>query len=352
MSTDKRGFFTEEQYLQIWDMIFSQTGYPVGHPKNESALNEDTVVEDKGGIPLPKDLISTDNLHFVGADGIKKPLTDLYEKKYTQAQVDAIREETWKAARTWIDGNYSHKHFPQYRSECKYQSFQDYLNSLNTDNKPYTGKDSNAYQCYLKDCDCEGGGIILHEGKAVCRWCRKPYGKGAMINYLPEHFQPEKSDTGKGSKVDWEIVSFYCESYDTINRLSKDGTYGMFNAEQKDLLTSSLHKIHSVRRLRDNTVFSVGDEWDNCKIVFFKLMGNDIEVYFSNDVPSMDLMFLTPPKPTPPEKTVTDNSDVVCLSLNDISDSWDNHSVMPFKESVLYKSIKEKLNQKLKTHTP
>ena len=27
--------FTQEQYSEIWDMIFSQTGYPINHPKHE-----------------------------------------------------------------------------------------------------------------------------------------------------------------------------------------------------------------------------------------------------------------------------------------------------------------------------
>jgi len=50
----------------------------------------------------------------------------------------------------------------------------------------------NSYQTYLKDCDCENGGIILHEGEAVCRWCRKPYGKGGKMYYEPNHFKASK----------------------------------------------------------------------------------------------------------------------------------------------------------------
>lgn len=82
--------------------------------------------------------------------------------------------------------------------------------------------DTNSYQTYLKNCDCPNGGIIIYQGKAVCRWCRKPYSEGSKMNYLPEHFQqsiPNKQDERIGvnlsrgfntkSQFQW-VCHFYC----------------------------------------------------------------------------------------------------------------------------------------------
>lgn len=45
------------------------------------------------------------------------------------------------------------------------------------------------YQTYLKDCNCDGNGILFKDNVAVCRWCRTPYTKGGCMNYDDEHFQ-------------------------------------------------------------------------------------------------------------------------------------------------------------------
>jgi hypothetical protein len=82
--------------------------------------------------------------------------------------------------------------------------------------------DNNLHQTYLKDCNCENGGIIIHKGEAVCRWCRTPYAKGGKISYKESHFKQER---------EWEIVRIL--RYDC--------------------------EIHSVRRLSDGEVFTVGD---------------------------------------------------------------------------------------------
>jgi len=37
--------FTESQYKEIWDMIFSQTGYPPNHPKHESKAPKEEQVQ-------------------------------------------------------------------------------------------------------------------------------------------------------------------------------------------------------------------------------------------------------------------------------------------------------------------
>jgi hypothetical protein len=48
--------------------------------------------------------------------------------------------------------------------------------------------ESRAYQTYLPRCDCSGG-ILEKDGAIYCRWCRKPYAEGGMINYRDECFQ-------------------------------------------------------------------------------------------------------------------------------------------------------------------
>ncbi len=94
-----------------------------------------------------------------------------------------------------------------------------------------------AYQTYLKDCDCSNGGIIIYDYKVICRWCRKPYAKGGVINYEKECF--------KEVKPDYEIVEM--KYRDCIMPYSN-------NQMWTDRWT-----IFSVRRLSDNEVFSVGD---------------------------------------------------------------------------------------------
>lgn len=57
------------------------------------------------------------------------------------------------------------------------------LGELKQEDEPST-----QYQMYLPSCDC-GNGIIIKDGKLYCRWCRTPYGEGAMINYKDSHFK-------------------------------------------------------------------------------------------------------------------------------------------------------------------
>ena len=52
--------------------------------------------------------------------------------------------------------------------------------------------DNNLRQTYLKDCDCTNGGIIIHDGEAVCRWCLTPYAEGGCISYPDERFPQSK----------------------------------------------------------------------------------------------------------------------------------------------------------------
>jgi len=44
------------------------------------------------------------------------------------------------------------------------------------------------YHTFLKDCECDTAGVLLHEGIICCRWCRTPYAKGGQMNYEQDHF--------------------------------------------------------------------------------------------------------------------------------------------------------------------
>lgn len=52
--------------------------------------------------------------------------------KYTQSEVDTIREDLWNRCREWADGQWSNQFFPDGKnSQFKYPTLQDYLQSIN-----------------------------------------------------------------------------------------------------------------------------------------------------------------------------------------------------------------------------
>lgn len=247
-----------------------------------------------------------------------------------------------------------------------------------------TNKD--LHQTYLKGCNCSNGGIILHEGKAVCRWCLTPYGKGGCISYPPESFKkpepelkplpekeyveisyrkiqgknitpestfmfipieifeetkaaisdvfikhyptplPENQPKEQDTKVGWEILSFKYPQTGAILKVVNNDAWAYLKSPTE-------YSIHSVRRTSDNEVFTVGDKvlyrlegWDDTyfKIKTFEIWSNEIAVIGDDNSPKCKLSSLikpTSPEPTN-EKTVTNNDDVACLSLNDIRSWW------------------------------
>lgn len=90
------GFDGQETMYQFSVVGCNHKALPLTVVKDavEKYLNNDTVVEDSGGIPLPKDYVSNmGNLAMVDGEGNKRPLSDLYQLKYTQSEVDTIRKE-------------------------------------------------------------------------------------------------------------------------------------------------------------------------------------------------------------------------------------------------------------------
>lgn len=98
------------------------------------------------------------------------------------------------------------------------------------------------YQTWLQQCDTEHTGVIVKDGIPVCRWCRRPYEEGGNIFYKDEHFQEEKT------KRDWEVLKLRIGNTDHI-----------VDADKSDGSAREYH-IHSVKRLSDGEVFSIGDE--------------------------------------------------------------------------------------------
>lgn len=128
------------------------------------------------------------------------------------------------------------------------------------------------HQTYLKDCNCINGGIILYEGKAVCRWCRIPYTEGGQMNYDSEHFHSKQAAS---VQRDWEIVKIDNSTF----KLPSKGV------KNEDMVAAG-STIISVKRVSDGEVFTVGDmiemSFENIKIAAierFQIDGlNDKEI--------------------------------------------------------------------------
>jgi hypothetical protein len=94
----------------------------------------------------------------------------------------------------------------------------------------------------------------------------------------------EQFKRSKEPKKWYEILSFASTEGYTLCVLSRNenGTFGGFDAQEHSLLSSSLHKILSVKRLSDGEIFTVGDKikgWGETPIIEIKKFEID---YFDN----------------------------------------------------------------------
>lgn len=222
-----------------------------GHLGSDFKFKQPTNDTGKEGLPLPSDYISNWKFCMIDGDGNKKPLPLLFKRGDVVIHkagglpmtCDGYKNEA-EVKCVWFDKlKLNHGVFSE-------EVLMHYI-------KPEQPTNDNTYQTYLKDCDCETGGIILHEGKAVCRWCREPYAKGGMMNYLPKHFKQSKQSEQLNTDKEWEVASYILN--DVIYTKHSNGYYSQTNdrlliGNQKDA------EIKSVRRLSDNVVFSVGDK--------------------------------------------------------------------------------------------
>lgn len=79
----------------------------------------------------------------------------------------------------------------------------------------------------------------------------------ALPNWLIEN----SSDWEEVKPKEYEILSFSCNALggETIICKNSDNSFGMFGVEESNFINSPIHKIHSVKRLSDGEVFTVGE---------------------------------------------------------------------------------------------
>lgn len=382
----------------------------------------DTVVEDRPQI------MAESGKGFLSI-WIEKPLSGEIKingtKVYLQSEVDAIREETWQQCRCFVDGCAP---FESVMPFFKYKTLQDYLNSLNPDNKAYTGKEekmsnkkieiqsilntfknfdgTQTYEIKVTDLFPPNSGEkikdaiesvinnvddltvqdykdVIDDHKRLVKELdiiingRNAAESPSLCDLVSQLKQPT-NDTGKDSRVDWEIMSFVVKNLDGFNGqiLPKiNGYFGVkeFYVTEEDLLKSSIHDIHSVKRLSDNTVFSVGDviNWlgtiDSIDIdskydggVVFNCGDRKQSINGAKKhkiVSSIEVEIA-------PEKIVTDNTNVQILTLKDLKCILQEHSDGTYRgienwtfpdntmPENLYQPALQLVTKKLKTHTP
>lgn len=241
---------------------------------------------------------------------------------YTQSEVDAIREEAFEAGREKVQ---DWKSLPYW--ENKYATFQDYLQSLTKDKEVDTAVggrfklgDVVIHKAGGLPMTCDG---YKNDTEVKCQWFDKAKLKFGVFNedVLKVYIAPEKSDTGK----EYQIYSL------------RNGSI-----------------IEAVKRLSDNVIFYIGDN------IHWVGEIKEIEVddrydggmVFINDGRKQCLATATKiPTPTNVEQqVVTDNSDVPCLSLNDLIDAVAHKYSHKdyFKTTPMFKDFENKVNQKLK----
>ncbi|MES2382368.1 MAG: hypothetical protein V4538_15080 [Bacteroidota bacterium] len=164
----------------------------------------DTVVEDKFDGKRVDTLFNDE----YGQTGKMQPLS-FGKRRFTKEEVDAIRNNAWTTGKY---GNYN--------------TYTEYVNVI-TKYPP-----------------------------------ENPFDKVAKYGEVPTGF----FDKQVGKEQEWEIISFHNTDYKTVLNKNEDGTYGIYNAGYKEIMAASrtLLTIHSVRRLSDGEVFTVGDivEWN------------------------------------------------------------------------------------------
>lgn len=275
-----------------------------------SALN-DTVVEDKGdGIDEITKL--KNYIKYLEAE-----FECNKDKVYTLVEVDAIRADTWKAARQLTMTDFHHTPYA-------YRAFSDYLSSLNLNsNDTYTSEYPKATNdTELRDSpnisnnqEPTNDNAFVLDDEQVKELARRYYGNlkigvllGENATEINEDIERRVFDfyvgykTANGEKIpnkifqpinylqskqsapepsalptkEWEIVSYK-------HKISEQVYDEKFNLELVKESFKDAVDIHSVRRLSDNTVFSVGDSYDGgYKITAFKITGTTM-MYECND---------------------------------------------------------------------
>lgn len=188
------------------------------------------------------------------------------------------------------------------------------------------------------------------------------YGKYCVINKswlqwvdFKESLQPTPEHK---EQQEWEIVSFKADQFHMCGYLLEknlNGTFGGWDTDETHLLASSVHSIHSVRRLSDGVVFTVGDKVNYGVIEKMVISWVGLEVQFTDGCGATLALI---EKTTPPSTVTTandiyidrNNDDVAILSINDIRGISRIYGMIEktrwFKTSLY--DLRYTVNQKLK----
>lgn len=82
-----------------------------------------------------------------------------------------------------------------------------------------------------------------------------------MLGVALDAFDKEENDK-KSPSVDWEIQSFIFPGYAVPISINADKTYGVYKLDLSHFMVGA-HQIHSVKRLSDGEVFTIGDKLKN-----------------------------------------------------------------------------------------
>jgi hypothetical protein len=115
------------------------------------------------------------------------------------------------------------------------------------------------------------------------------------LSWIAEQYEIEGWLENRKEEKDWEILSFECKPYSIILHRNPDVTFGMYSAEEKDLLLSNMHSIHSVRRKSDNSIWTIGDDTTKGEITKFEIHKGTM--YWKNDGVLFSLSHLKKPEP-------------------------------------------------------
>lgn len=155
----------------------------------------------------------------------------------------------------------------------------------------------------------------------------------------------EKQPTPSTGKQDWEITAIMYNDFQNTPLRNKEGIKAWLAGNEKN----DWH-IHEVKRLSDNTTWVVGEDTSKGIIKEFNYRPDINELYLEVVVGDQNTLLRTLSKLPPIDNTskpVTDNSDVSCLSLNDLLeiDHSGNGKILTITYEKLMNKLKEKLSQ-------
>jgi len=119
-------------------------------------------------------------------------------------------------------------------------------------------------------------GTILNE----CVNGKSYYSDSFAGCFIPKELVENSADWEEVVEKEYEILSFVCDlGYIKVDLTrNKDGFYGIYNVEEKVLINSNLHHIHSVKRLSDGEIFTIGDLTTKGVISKFEFIGDVFSV--------------------------------------------------------------------------